>query len=319
MDTNFRAKTVGVIDVGSNTIKLLIARRGEKGLPQKIDFIVEETRIGEGMNGNPPTIDRDAIERGSTAIARLAKAASSCDVLAIVATSAVRDAANGQEFADAVEKACGHRLRVLTGDEEASYIGEGLRCDPSLAHLESYSLIDLGGGSLECIQFSNGHVLRDQSLRLGAVRLASLLVEDRSSPLSPEDESRIRNYVLRSWRDSEFESGSSPSRNAVVTGGTANIISDAISPEQRIGGLALDDFAVLKKTVCAATETGRIEQHKIPKSRADIFPTALVTIETSLGYLGCDRIFLSSFNLRYGVAAMFLEGACTRSGAGNGE
>src|SRR5690606_7702597 len=106
MDTNSKPKTVGVIDVGSNTIKLLIAERGEDGRPRKVDFIVEETRIGEGLNLHPPMIDPDAIQRGAEAIARLVKAGSDCDALDIVATSAVRDAANRLDFIAAVEKSC---------------------------------------------------------------------------------------------------------------------------------------------------------------------------------------------------------------------
>src|SRR5688572_18374185 len=90
--------TVAVIDVGSNSIKLLVAARGEAEPVVAVRFVVEETRIGEGMTTHPPTITQDAVERGAAAIARLVEAAGPVRPLCIVATSAARDASNRQQF-----------------------------------------------------------------------------------------------------------------------------------------------------------------------------------------------------------------------------
>lgn len=299
-------ETVGVIDVGSNTIKLLIAKRGDTLPVKKLEFHVEETRIGEGMTGHPPTIDADAIQRGTEAIKRLVDACSACDAICIVATSAVRDASNKQAFVNAVERACGHELRILSGDEEAKLIGLALKCDPQLHQLDSYTLIDLGGGSLECIQFSDRKTIKAQSLKIGSVRLASLLLENRLAPLAASDERRIRDYARERWNVSIFKYQSSPSEVAVLTGGAAKHLADNLSKKQRAGGLPFADFVRLKNEICSIPAEERVERFRIPASRSDIFPTAMVTLDESLRFHGCEILFFSDYNLRFGVATTLL-------------
>ncbi|MBK1880392.1 Ppx/GppA phosphatase family protein [Pelagicoccus mobilis] len=300
-------KTVGVIDVGSNTIKLLVAQPGKTLPAEKVSFVVEETRIGEGMTGHPPVIDEQAIERGAAAIARLTQAASECDTLCIVATSAVRDASNKQAFVNAVEKASNHELRILSGEEEAAFIGLALRCDPALKDLSSYTLFDLGGGSLECIQFTDHKVSEAQSLQLGSVRLASLLLEDRKLPLPQDKHEQIAAYVKQSWGASKFAPDSSPSEIAVLTGGSAKHLAESLTSSQRESGISFQDFSEIVDRVCSLTFDQRIKEYNIPPNRADIFPTAMVTLKQSLSYLGCSRIFFSDYNLRFGVATMLLQ------------
>ncbi len=300
--------SVGVIDVGSNTIKLLIAE-ADKTLPaKKRAFKVEETRIGEGMTGHPPVIDAQAIERGAAAISRLVDAAQDCKSICIVATSAVRDASNKQAFVNAVEKACGHELRILSGDEEAAFIGDALKCDPALSTLDSYSLLDLGGGSMECIQFSDHKLQRAQSLQLGSVRLASLLLTDRKIPLDHDNQNRIKDYVSQRWFVSKFPAGSNPSDVAVLTGGAAKHLAESLTGRQLQDGLPIGEFKRIAHHLCSLPLRERVTKYGIPESRADIFPTAMVTLETSLNHLGCERLYFSDFNLRFGVAAKMLHG-----------
>ena len=298
---------VGVIDVGSNTIKLLVASFDSERSLQIEYMIVEETRIGEGVSGHPPTIDANAIARGAEAIQRLAEKARSLRSLSIVATSAVRDAENKTDFINEVEKRCGHELRVLSGDEEARLIGIGLQHDPALRDIGSFTLMDLGGGSLECIHFLDYTPTEAESLRLGSVRLASALLEDRARPLGHEDERKITDYVKEQLLASRFERGSSPSDIAVLTGGSASHLGETIGDERRKKGLSLKEFQDLKAAVCGVELERRVEQFDIPRSRADIFPTAMVTLEECLLYFGCERIRFSHYNLRYGVAALLLE------------
>lgn len=303
-----RPETVGIIDVGSNTIKLLIARPGQTVPAEKVDFHIEETRIGEGMTGTPPSIDADAIERGAAAIARLVKMAeaSDCDAICIVATAAVREATNKQVFVNAVEKSCGHELRILSGDEEAALIGLALRCDPALTHLESFSLIDLGGGSLECIQFSERKIQRAESLPLGSVRLASLFVKDRSQPLTTGERREMSNYILDTWEKSKFQATSRPSDIAVLTGGAAKHLAQAFESSQVAAGLTRSTFSEVAEKLSSLPLAERIASYHISPNRADIFPTAIFTLELSLRYLGCERTYFSDYNLRFGIATSLL-------------
>ncbi len=303
---NSSLETVGVIDVGSNSIKLLIAGRGETSPVKNIEYIVEETRIGEGMTSDPPVIHPAAIQAGAEAIQRLAAKAERCDALCIVATSAVREASNKQDFVNAVEQACGRELRILSGDEEANLIGEGMQCDPALTELDTYTLLDLGGGSLECIHFVGHRMQEAISLPLGSVRLASLIVANRHQPLSPKDQAGIEKHVLGIWQRSPFAQGSSPSSQAVLTGGAANIISEHLDPSSCQQGWSIEEFAKLGTQICRADYETRKRVFAIPESRADIFPTAMTTLQTTLEYLGCNRLYFSKYNLRYGLARILL-------------
>ena len=302
-------RQVGIIDVGSNSIKLLIAGQTGKGAIRSIRFEVEETRIGEGLAGSPPRIDPQALVKGTEAIARLLAISSEheLDALRIVATSAVREAVNREAFVDSVQLATDTELEVLSGDEEARLIGKGLRCDPKLAHLSRYSLLDLGGGSLECIQFTDGSVFQAHSLDLGAVRLTSRYVEDRNRPLAGSESELIRTHVETTFANARIERNSSPSPIAVLTGGTAAILSARHPACDARDGMSILQAHAFRKEVCSLSEPERVAQLSIPVSRADIFPAATTILCAALDYLGCEQLSFSLFNLRYGLAAEMLE------------
>ena len=300
-------RPVGIIDVGSNSIKLLIAEQSNEGPISSLLFEVEETRIGEGMTGSPPVIEACAVEKGTQAIARLHDLAKTHDLasLRIVATSAVRDASNREAFIESVENATGLRLEVLSGSQEARLIGKGLRCDPELSHLSSYSLLDLGGGSMECILLKDGTVSSASSLNLGAVRLASKFITDRSRALAANEAESIRNHVVETFAVAGIESNSSPSKAAVLTGGTASILAARHSDSKnRINFERLHAF---QREVCSINEPERVTQLNVPESRADIVPAATTILCTALDYLGCSELHFSCYNLRYGLVAEMLE------------
>lgn len=301
-------RPVGIIDIGSNSIKLLIAEQSAIGTITSILFEVEETRIGEGMTGTPPHIDANAIAEGTQAIARLHDLARTHDLhsLRIVATSAVRDAINRDVFIESVRRTTGFQIEVLSGDQEARMIGKGLRCDPELAHLSNYSLLDLGGGSMECILFKNGVISSSNSLDLGAVRLASKFIFDRYRALAASEAESIRSHVQESFTTASIVANASPSSVAVLTGGTASILATRHPDSQnRISSQQLHTF---RQKVCSYSEPGRVSQMNVPESRADIFPAATTILCAALDHLGCEQLHFSSYNLRYGLAAEMLEG-----------
>ncbi len=142
---------IGIIDIGSNSIKLLIVEPSQSGKFEQVLFEVEEKRIGEGMTLNPPRILDADIGKAAMAIGRLLQIARQYDLadLKIVATSAVRDASNQVEFSKAILDKTGIDIKVLSGDNEARFIGKGALQDSELSDLNNFVLIDLGGGSME--------------------------------------------------------------------------------------------------------------------------------------------------------------------------
>jgi exopolyphosphatase/guanosine-5'-triphosphate,3'-diphosphate pyrophosphatase len=171
---------VAVIDIGSNSIKLLVASRDAEGRIATLASRTLDARISAGISQEAPELTEESMQRGIGAIRELLAVAAplSSRQTILVATSAVRDAVNGQVFRERVRQATGQAIRLLSGEEEANLIGRGLTCDPALADLRDFYVFDLGGGSLECLAFRDRRIEQAVSLQLGCVRLTEQFVRD---------------------------------------------------------------------------------------------------------------------------------------------
>lgn len=307
------SRPVAVIDVGSNSIKLLVAAPAAGGVVEPLFTETIETRISGGISRDLPELTDEAIHGGCRTIIELVRLAREYEPgkIEIVATSAVRDALNGQDFIDRIFEQTGIKIRVLSGTEEATYIGQGLNCDPQLAGAEDYVQLDLGGGSLELIRFKKMKIERTLSLRLGAVRLSERFVADREAAISKNVETAIDAYVRAELSQSDFKF--TPGKDPLVATGGAFVVSRAILAAQK--GQRIDEhypvlrfkeMEQLKEQLCALPLHERMSIPHLPASRADIIPTALITILALLHHAGRQTLVHSFYNLRYGVAAELL-------------
>jgi exopolyphosphatase/guanosine-5'-triphosphate,3'-diphosphate pyrophosphatase len=307
--------TVAVIDVGSNSIKLLVARAGTK--PNSLETLFDETietRISEGISRKLPNLNKEAIAEGTATIAELHSMAQNYqpDHIAIVATSAVRDAINGNDFLQAVKTATGIQIRTLSGTEEAKYIGQGLSCDPAISDMASFIQTDIGGGSLELIRFEAGQIQQAISLQLGAVRLAERFIENIDSGLSHKIEDSIHTYVTEQLMNSGFDF--SPAELPLIATGGAYSVSRALLVAETGGEiehssphLKRSSLNQLKNKLAPLSIQERLSIPQIPAARADIMPTALIIIDALLEVSNRSSITHSFYNLRYGVAANLLK------------
>ena len=225
--------SVAVIDIGSNSIKVLVAARDASGIVTALKTRTIDARISAGISQAEPRLSEDGMARGLAAIQELLATAApfSPTTTVLVATSAVRDAANGPEFRQRVLDATGHTLRILTGDEEANFIGLGLTCDPALAHRRDFYVFDLGGGSLECLAFKNRAIVQAASLQLGCVRLTEKFIRDPALPLPQSEAESLAVHVRDELKRSGFRFALS-APPAVFTGGTVS----TVRVEWRVGG-----------------------------------------------------------------------------------
>jgi exopolyphosphatase / guanosine-5'-triphosphate,3'-diphosphate pyrophosphatase len=160
---------VGVVDIGTNSTRLLVAEVEGETLTE-LERRTTVTRLGEGLEATGRLSDA-AMARVSEALAGYREALDElgADRLVAVATSAMRDAANGPEFRDEIERRFGLDARTISGDEEArlTFLGATAGRDAGAATL----VIDIGGGSTE---FVVGHAGGDPefhvSTRMGSVR-----------------------------------------------------------------------------------------------------------------------------------------------------
>jgi exopolyphosphatase/guanosine-5'-triphosphate,3'-diphosphate pyrophosphatase len=166
-----RRVRVAVVDIGTNSTRLLIAdvAPGAPPVERARESIV--TRLGDGLEASgrlgeePQRRVLDVLERYASAITD-----ASCEASAAVMTSAVRDAANGAEFAALVRTRAGLDARTLSGDEEAAYTYAGATFARAPGDGTELAVIDIGGGSTEIVCGAGGTIAFHTSTQIGVVR-----------------------------------------------------------------------------------------------------------------------------------------------------
>ncbi|MEI6082748.1 MAG: hypothetical protein WCS70_00440 [Verrucomicrobiota bacterium] len=273
-----------VIDIGTNTVKLLIADVNDG---QVVSLVAKDktTRLGESVNATRQ-LTGPAIARTVQTIADYVTEARGQSVTGICAitTSAVRDADNQQEFLDAVRRQCGLEVEVITGEREAELIFRGVSSDPALAK-SRLLVMDIGGGSVEFIQGAVGKIERHQSLPLGAVRMTERFGGD--FPALAE--------FLRTTYRSTLRDYNATGRKFIATGG-ANLTL------VKIGNVkTLDEVLALVARLNAMSLTERRQVPGLPADRADIIVAGGAALAFAMEALSVYELAVSTRNLRYGA------------------
>jgi exopolyphosphatase/guanosine-5'-triphosphate,3'-diphosphate pyrophosphatase len=159
---------VAVVDVGSNSTRLLVARVG-RGTLEELERRSVVTRLGQGVDASG-RLAEEAQRRVLAALDGFAPALEGCDLRLGVLTSAVRDAANGAEFAAAVRERYRLDARTLSGDEEARLTFLGATAARDRDDPTELLVIDIGGGSTELVAGAHGEVGFHVSTQAGVVR-----------------------------------------------------------------------------------------------------------------------------------------------------
>jgi len=186
---------LGVIDVGSNALRLQVASVFADGAFQVIHDEREPVRLGEEVF-RTGELSAPAAERALETLKRFGATAQrhGASHVRAVATSAVREARNGAAFVEEVRKTSGLELEIISGEKEAQLIARGVLSGFS-APSGRIALVDIGGGSTEITVVDRGTIGFSGSIPLGSVRLTEAFC--RSDPLSAEDERALREHVRR--------------------------------------------------------------------------------------------------------------------------
>lgn len=301
--------SVAVIDIGSNSIKLLVAARGPDGTLTALKSRTIDARISAGISQAAPRLAEEGMRRGLDAIQTLLAEAApfSPGRWSLVATSAVRDAQNGAEFRERVRAATGHAIRIISGDEEANLIGRGLTCDPALAALRDFYVFDLGGGSLECLRFAGRRIQQAVSLQLGCVRMTERFITDVSAPLVQAEGNALALHVRDELKRSGFRCPlATPA--AVFTGGTVTTVRaikgalHGLAMEEAPAVITTESLAHLLDELAPLPLRQRQAVPGLPPARADVFPAALITLLSVAEYAQITSFHHSLYNLRWGLA-----------------
>jgi exopolyphosphatase/guanosine-5'-triphosphate,3'-diphosphate pyrophosphatase len=196
---------VAAIDIGTNSIHLLIGEIAPDGRITVIERAREQVELGAGEFGAaersgapsaPHRITPEAFQRGVDALRRMRLALDGVGVEDIhaTATSAVREAENGQAFCSAVKAATGIHVRVISGLDEARLVYLGTRSDIDFSRGRAL-VFDLGGGSTEFVLCDPEQALVTESVPLGHIRLAERFV--RTDPIAESDRRDLKSHVAQ--------------------------------------------------------------------------------------------------------------------------
>ncbi len=293
-----------MLDVGSNTARLVVFRAGRAGALRVLAEWKEVPRLGS--DPAPDGSLRDAtMERGVAALVRFSRILEEVGperVLA-VATSAVRDAPNAPEFLRRVRAASGFELRILSGAEEARYAYLGVA---SAWELGSALVCDLGGGSLQIVATSPGRLKNSVSLPLGALRLHRRYL-NHDPPKGREFE-ELREAVREALAASRAAFGGGP-YDLIGLGGTVRAMARAsielrAYPIARVHGYRLRarDLEALAELLAEMPADRRRSVPGIGSDRADVVLVGLVLFEELLRAARATEITVSGTGIREGIA-----------------
>jgi exopolyphosphatase / guanosine-5'-triphosphate,3'-diphosphate pyrophosphatase len=182
---------MAIIDMGSNTWRLIVVEYVPRLSFKVIDEIQEQVRMGEGM-AELPVLRPAAMDRGARAAQIYAAfcQASGIGQIQAAATSAIRDAQNQKRFLARIEKETGIRARVLSGEEEAYY---GYLAAVNSTTLANGFVLDMGGGSLQITRVENRRPVASASFPLGSVRMTEGFL--KSDPAGPKEIAALTDHV----------------------------------------------------------------------------------------------------------------------------
>ena len=292
--------TVAVVDLGTNSTRLLVARVGET--VHELDRRTIVTRLGEGVD-RTGRLGAAGIDRVFAALETYREAIENAEVRTAVMTSAVRDAANGPEFAKRVERELGVSARTLTGEEEAHLTYRGataLRDDA-----EPLLVIDIGGGSTELVVGTRGRVRFHASTQIGVVRHSERHLHH--DPPTPAELAALARDV---------NVPTAPARTAVAVAGTPTscaAIDLELEPydSARVEGhvLTAERLREIRDRLAVLPLAERANIRGLHADRAAVIVAGVVILLRVLEAYGLDRVEVSERDILWGVALASTSGS----------
>src|SRR5579864_9260693 len=219
------------IDIGSNSVRMLAAETAPGRTTKILAAERQVTRLGAGvfLNGRLPP---DAIDLVCENLSRMAQIYRKLDVIGVraVATSAVRDASNQQEFLERAAEVLGAPVEIISGQEEARLIQLGVQSrwpQPD----KRIMIVDVGGGSAELILADHGVLSEAFSKPLGAVRLTEVFL--KNDPPAPLELHRMNEYIEEKLATPLRRIGAGPFDRLIATSATAAAVVCAVNRVRR--------------------------------------------------------------------------------------
>lgn len=305
-------KTVAVMDLGTNTFHLLIA----KGTAPSYEEIVHKSlpvKLGEG-GINKGFIQPDAFARGINAMQQYEQdiANSSVQQVRCVATSALRNAANGKDFIDEVSAKTGIDIEIINGEEEAAYIYKGVKLAGSLGKQTSL-IVDIGGGSVEFILCNEDEVFWKQSIEIGAARLMDKF--HQTDPIPDASIEELHSYLEEKLVDVFAAAKHYKAENIIGSSGAFETFAEIIELDKRSPfelkkiknyNFVTNDLLKVTDKLIISSHQQRKNMEGIVSIRVDMIVVASLLTRFVMRKLGVNTVQLCTNSLKEGVLADIL-------------
>jgi exopolyphosphatase/guanosine-5'-triphosphate,3'-diphosphate pyrophosphatase len=306
-------RRIALIDLGTNTFHLLITEIGEDGLSNVLLKLKVPVKLGRG-GISTGSIAPDAYERALITLAWFKDKVEEYRVQEVktLATSAMRNASNGPELAEAIFQTTGFEVEIISGDREAELIYYGVRSAMDLGY-EKNLVIDIGGGSVEFIICNRDTIFWKQSFEIGAQRLLDHFF--KHDPI-PENEKNAEKLFL-AQKLKPLTEAISRFRPKVLVGssGTFDTLCDIEAWKHGINrmdnpsseaSLSLAAFYRMYQEILPMNHAQRLAIPGMIELRADMIVVAMILIDFVLQEYEIERIRVSAYALKEGMLQQLL-------------
>jgi exopolyphosphatase/guanosine-5'-triphosphate,3'-diphosphate pyrophosphatase len=308
------ARQVAVIDLGSNSWRLVVFMYVPGEWWKLTDELYETVRIGAGL-GASGRLSEEAMVRGLETLSVFARFCRANGIgpedVFPVATSAIRDAVNREEFLARAHEETGLTIEVISAEDEARY---GYVAAVNTSTLTDGIVVELGGGSMQLVDVANRHPRDLRSYQLGAVRLTERFLSGSDAP-KKKDIARVRAHVRETLAEIDWLPGAGAGRRGatggrlVAVGGAARNLADAAERKHDEGAdLGIQGFTITRAAIgelvselaaLPASERGTVPG--IKPGRGDIILAAALTLETVMTIGKFGGMEVTEAGLREGV------------------
>jgi len=299
------ARQVAVLDLGSNSWRVVVFTYAPQSWWKRTDELYETVRIGAGIDGSGRLGD-DAMRRGLETLGVFARFCRAHGLgpkeVHAVATSAIRDATNRDEFLREAKAASGIDVEVLSEDEEArlAYVAA-----VNTTTLDDGVVVELGGGSLQLVGVHDRQAVSTASFKLGAVRLTERFLPG-PAPAKKKELERVREHVRKTLAEVRWLSGGNA--RLVGLGGAVRNLAAAAEPAAVRSEVGIQGYMItsqqLRALVRQLAELPVAERGAVPgikPGRADIILAAAVALETVVELADAAGLEVTEAGLREGL------------------
>ncbi len=298
-------KKFASIDIGSNTVRLLIMEADSTGRFKEVVSERVICRLGEGINSEK----RLLTHRMDLTLDVLQRFRDQCrgygDIpIRVVATSAVREASNREEFVHLAQERAGLDVQVISWEEEARLTAEGVFW--KLPSSGKTLIFDIGGGSTEFIFSQDKQVLASTGTSLGVVRLTEQFISRH--PVEAREYQNLKNHIREQLDRVRFRLGDPSPEILIGTAGTVTTLAAMdrnIFPydPEKIHGLVLsrDNIQRLFEDLKSKSLKQRLENPSLERGREDLIIAGTTLVLETMETFNCSHLTVSEYSLREGI------------------